>query len=86
MQREQMRLTDHAGLTGAIEREKLPPAGVEGIEGGVAPPNRTPCPILVRMFPSISAKKLLCCSLRRATLALLPQTPETKRVATIHEK
>lgn len=62
---------DHVGLTGDIDRENLP-AGVEGMEGGVAPPNRTPCPILVRMFPSISAKKLLCCSLRRATLALLP--------------
>lgn len=60
-------------LTGAIDREKRSPAGVEGMDGGVAPPNRTPWPILVRMFPSISAKKLLCCSLRRATFALSPK-------------
>lgn len=63
---------NHAALTGAIEREKCPPAGVEGMEEGVAPPNRTPWPILVRMLSSISAKKLLCWSFRRATLALAP--------------
>lgn len=56
--------------TATIEIANFPPAGVEGMEGGVAPPKSSPWPILVRMLPSISAKKLRCWSFRRATSAL----------------